>query len=70
MPDQSCPVLLDLKSAAQYLSTTTWAVRRLLWRGELPYKRVGKKFCIPRVALDEWASKDLKREGVREAMTI
>ncbi len=61
MSDQ--PVLLDLRAAAKYLSASTWAVRRLIWRGELPYKRLGKKFVIPRAALDEWAQKDLKREA-------
>ncbi len=61
MPEQ--PVLLDLKSAAKYLSASIWAVRRLVWRGELPYKRIGKRYVIPRQALDEWAVKDLKREA-------
>jgi len=55
--------LLDLKSAAKYLSASIWAVRRLVWRGELPYKRIGKRYVIPRQALDEWAVKDLKREA-------
>jgi excisionase family DNA binding protein len=57
------PALLDFPAAAKYLSSTVWAIRRLVWRGELPYKQVGKRFCIPRKALDEWAAKGLRRNA-------
>jgi hypothetical protein len=40
------PLLLDIKSAARALSTTTWAVRSLLWGRELPFIKIGKKHLI------------------------
>lgn len=33
--------LFDLKSAARYLGRSTWGVRELIWRGELPFIRSG-----------------------------
>jgi len=40
------PLLLDIKGAAHALSTTTWAVRSLLWEGKIPYIKIGRKFLI------------------------
>jgi excisionase family DNA binding protein len=40
------PLLLDIKAAARALSTTTWAVRSLLWEGKIPYIKIGRKFLI------------------------
>lgn len=40
------PLLLDIRGAARVLSSTAWTVRGLLWDGEIPYIRVGRRFLI------------------------
>jgi len=46
---------LDLKAAALYLSVSVCFVRGLVWAGELPFVRAGKKFVVDRIDLDAWA---------------
>lgn len=50
--------------AAAYLGGTSWAVRRLVWAGRLSYIKVGKRFTIPREALDSFIDTNLKTNGV------
>ena len=57
------PVMYTVETAAQVLNATPWAVRRLIYAGKLAYKRVGKRNLIPRIALEEFATKDLIIEG-------
>jgi hypothetical protein len=40
------PLLLDIKAAARALSSTVWAVRSLLWSGDVPYIKIGRRFLI------------------------
>ncbi len=40
------PRLLTLPEAARYLGCTVWAVRELIWKGELRYTRFGKRFQV------------------------
>jgi len=42
--------------AAQMLGCTVRAVRELLWAKTLPYKKIGKRFCIPTDALRSFCS--------------
>jgi len=46
--------LFPIPRAAEYLSTTTHAVRRLLWNKQMPYLRLGKKILIDKIDLDAW----------------
>jgi len=39
-------LLLDLRAAARLLSSTVWSVRGLLWRNEIPYIKIGRRFLI------------------------
>ena len=39
-------LLVDIKTAAKLLSATPWAIRSLLWGGEIPFVRIGKKHLI------------------------
>jgi excisionase family DNA binding protein len=52
--------LLPLRSAARYLGRSTWAMRELLWKGELPFIRsgVGGKFYIDIVDLDAFIERE------------
>ncbi|MBW2005990.1 MAG: DNA-binding protein [Deltaproteobacteria bacterium] len=34
--DPTCPRLLPLKKAAQYMGLTVWALRERIWNGQIP----------------------------------
>ena len=40
------PLLLDIPGAARALSSTTWAVRALLWDKQIPFVKIGRKHLI------------------------
>jgi excisionase family DNA binding protein len=40
------PILLTIPASAQVLSTTTWAIRELLWSKKIPHIKIGKRFLI------------------------
>lgn len=46
------PRLLTIPQAAQYLASTTWAVRKLAWASVVPYIRLGAKILFDRADLD------------------
>jgi len=56
--------LLTLPEAAQYLGCTLWSVRELIWKGQLPYTRFGKRFQVDRRDLDELVDREKRCEGV------
>ena len=60
--DTLAPLVLDVPAIAKYLNTTVRAVRTLLNRGELAYKRLGHKFVVSMVELERWAN-SATREG-------
>jgi excisionase family DNA binding protein len=41
--------------AAVYLSVSRYAIRDGIWSGVLPYIRMGKRFILDRLDLDDWA---------------
>ena len=48
------PRLLDIRAASQYLSTTVWQMRTLVWERKLPHLRVGRRILFDRVDLDQY----------------
>ena len=58
--------LLTLPEAAHYLGCTLWSVRELIWKGELPYTRFGKRFQVDRRDLDELVDREKRCEGTRQ----
>ena len=57
-PDRSVePRLLTVSAAAAYLSCAVWAVRVLLWKKEIPFIRLGKRFLIDRADLDDFVER-------------
>jgi len=44
-------ISVPIPVAAQMLGCTVRAVRELLWAKKLPFKKIGKRFCIPTDAL-------------------
>ncbi len=51
------PRLLTVPAAAAYLSCAVWAVRVLLWKKEIPFIRLGKRFLIDRADLDDFVER-------------
>ena len=54
--------LLTLPEAARYLGCTLWSVRDLIWKGQLPYTRFGKRFQVDVQDLDAMIDRE-KTEG-------
>src|SRR5689334_7610300 len=48
------PDVCRVEDLAQHLSTSPAAIRRALRRGEIPGRRVGKRWLVARLALVEW----------------
>ncbi len=46
--------LYTLKEAAIYLGRSSWAVREIIWRGELPYIKNGKRILPDILDIDKW----------------
>jgi putative molybdopterin biosynthesis protein len=55
--------LLNVEEAAGYLGITSWTVRRLVWRGELPSVPVGRCVRIDRKDLDDFIQRQKSRNG-------
>lgn len=51
------PRLLNIEEAAQYLATTTWAVRKLLWSKEVPHIKLGTRLLIDKQDLDSFINR-------------
>jgi excisionase family DNA binding protein len=48
------PRLLTVKQAAQYLATSTWAIRTLGWSGTIPPVRINKRVLFDVRDLDKF----------------
>jgi excisionase family DNA binding protein len=56
--DVSMTRLLTIRAASIYMGCTVWAVRSLIWSGEIRFLRLGKKrIYIDRQDLDRWIEK-------------
>ena len=54
------PRLLRVKEAADYLSTTVWFVRTLVWSRAIPHLVFGKRILLDRDDLDRYADSQKK----------
>jgi len=54
--------LLSLQQAACYISISYWTLRDLVWRGELPAVRVGRRILIDRQDLESFIERNKARE--------
>lgn len=56
---------LDVRAAAEYLGVTVTFIRGLIWDGAVPYVKAGKKFIIDARDLDNYMTKEKRRnDGV------
>ena len=61
--------LLTIPAAAEYLSTTTWAIRSLIWDGALAYVHFGRRYLLDRADLDALVDRNKLQEGARTGTT-
>jgi excisionase family DNA binding protein len=52
------PRALTIPHAARYLSCSVKFVRSLIWKRELKYVKVGRRFIIDRHELDRWLNEN------------
>ena len=48
------PRLLNVEESAAYLSTTTWAIRKLAWAKDVPHIKLGTRLLFDRQDLDRF----------------
>jgi hypothetical protein len=63
------PRLLDRKATALYLGCAFWAVRQLIYAGELHPFKIGGKEVMDIVDLDAWIEKKKKIAAYATALT-
>lgn len=59
--------LLTLPELGRYLRCTLWSVLELIWKGQLPHTRFGKRFQVDRRDFDELLDREKKCEGTDRA---
>ena len=55
--------LYSIPEAAQYLGRSAWSVRRLIWSGELPQVRAGKRVHLDINDMDQFIEKNKVKEA-------
>jgi len=56
--------LYSLPEAAVYLGRSTWSVRRLIWGGELPSVRAGRRVHVDVRDMEDFIEKNKVRDNV------
>ncbi len=56
--------LYNIAEAGTYLGRTAWSIRRLIWRGELPSVRTGRRVQVDVKDMDEFVDRNKVQEGV------
>ncbi len=46
--------LFPIKGAAVYMGFSPWTVREMIWKGEIPYVKVGAKYFLDVADIDKW----------------
>lgn len=57
------PRLCSIPEAATYLSLSPWTIREMVWRGDLPHVRAGRRALLDLRDLDAWIDRE-KARGV------
>jgi excisionase family DNA binding protein len=63
-PDKDCQRLLTIEQAGQYVALGRWRVRSLIYSGQLPYVRLGRRILIDLKDLDALIDSKKERECV------
>jgi excisionase family DNA binding protein len=57
------PRLISIPEAATHLSLSPWTIREMVWRGDLPHVRAGRRVLLDLHDLDIWIERQ-KAHGV------
>ena len=57
MKSEDLPRYLSVKQSAEYLNVSTWLIRQIIHKHEIPYVRRGKAFVLDKADLDRWFEK-------------
>jgi len=50
--------LISIQEASEYLAVSGWTVRRMIWNGELPHVRRGRRILLDLRDLDSWIERE------------
>jgi len=50
--------LYSLKEASEYLGRGIWAIRRMIWNGEIAYVKAGRRVLLDIKEMDSWVEKN------------
>ena len=62
-PNKVLKRLYSVPEAAIYLGRSAWSVRRLIWSGELPEVRAGRRIHLDIKDMDEFIDKNKVKGG-------
>lgn len=54
MKERTYKRLYNIAEAAEYLARSPWSIRRLIWAGELPSVRAGRRVQVDLKDMDEF----------------
>ena len=46
--------LYSIKEASEYLGRGIWAIRKMIWKGEIPYVKAGRRILLDIRDIDNW----------------
>ena len=61
--NRSLKRLYNVPEAGEYLGRSAWSIRRLIWAGELPSVRSGRKVQVDVRDMDEFIERNKSKEG-------
>jgi len=61
-PQEVSARLLDLREAARLLGISYWTLRTLIFSGQIPYVRIGRRLLVDHVDVDQFISTNKKKE--------
>ena len=64
IPSKTLKRLYSLPEAAEYLGRSSWSVRRLIWNGDLPQVRAGRRVHVDVRDMEAFIEKNKVRENV------
>jgi excisionase family DNA binding protein len=50
------PLTYTVPEAAALLGISAWSYYEAIKKGELPYRRIGRRVVVPKIQLDAWLS--------------
>ena len=56
--------LFSVREAGRSLSLSHWTLREMIWRGELPEVRIGRRLLVDKRDLDELIQRNRRRERI------